>query len=217
MIRLIPTLLTALTLITCATTTKAQLIKSYHDHHLSIGIDVARPLAAIGMNQREFSAYLHWHAVKTLGISINFGMEALPNQLLIRNVSGASQSQYLTLGADLKIIEQFWVSAYVIGAQVNETYTATLAGTNFYPVTRTHEDQFRTTGVAGRMTYFEVLTEKIEMQVFIDAGLMGDLDSQAGYSRSTPGFIIGAGRAIYMGAGINVGYRLFEKKPNMNN
>jgi hypothetical protein len=191
------------------------LIKSYHDHHLSIGIDVARPLAAIGMNQREFSAYLHWHAAKTLGFTINFGMEALPNQLLVRNVSGASQSQYITFGADLKIIEQFWVSAYIIGAQVSETYTATLAGTNFYPVTRTLEDQFRATGIAGRMTYFEALTEKIEMQVFIDAGLMGDLDSQSGLSRSTPGFIIGAGRAIYMGAGINVGYRLFEKKPKM--
>ncbi|MFY0674841.1 MAG: hypothetical protein JXQ87_15690 [Bacteroidia bacterium] len=217
MIRLIPILLTALLLTTWTTNSNAQLEKSGNEYYkLSIGLDVARPLVGLAFGQYEFGGYFHWHIAKRIGLSINTYIERIEMSRLEVNVTGTSRNTFSSLGIDLKIIERFWVSGYVVRSRVSDRYHMTLSTPNFNPgfeVSRLQYHSFSTLGFASRMTYFEVLTDRIEMQVFIDAALMGDLNSDIMVSKSTPGFLIGVNRVFYMGAGINIGYRMFEKKP----
>ncbi len=204
--------LTAAILITCVFTTKGQLLSPYGESKFSIGLDIARPLISIGLNQTEFEGYFNANFSKSWGASVQFGFEKLPYRQVAQNVWGISKSQYMSFALNYKLIPKFWLNAYFITAKYNELYSALLNGPNFYQVVRNYNNQFNSYGVGGRMIYYEVLTHRIEASIYIDSGLMFDLGNNVSNSLASPGYLIGAGRALYLGAGINVGYRILLEK-----
>ncbi|MGB0430264.1 MAG: hypothetical protein ACPGLV_07300 [Bacteroidia bacterium] len=216
MIRFQRIFLIALLLITCATTTSQAQLPPVNQYKYSIGFDIARPLISIGLNQMEFEAYGMVHLNKYWAGSIQIGFENLPYRFIEKNIWGLSNSSYVSFNLNYKIIPRFWISAYFIASQTNEQYTTVLNGPNFQTVTRSIDNNFNSYGIGNRIYFYENLTERIEAILYFDGAIMFDQENKVNSSNASPGYLLGASRAIYSGAGVNIGYRIF-KLPTSHN
>lgn len=200
---------------TCAfTTSSAKGFDPEDTYRFSAGIDIAKPLIALGLEQRAFTAYAHYGFSKYIGASINLGFESSPFKLLENNVYSSYNSQFLELWLDIKVLPRFWFSGATFFGASNDKFEATLQQVNFYPVTRTINQKQNMFGLVGRMSYYENLTDRIAANFVMDMGIIGDVENQDFRSLSSPGFIFGSGRIVYISLGLHVGYRFGLREEN---
>ncbi|MBI1182623.1 hypothetical protein GC194_00015 [bacterium] len=170
-------------------------------------MNVFLPLYSVFDSQSSQTIFGHAALHKYWGLSAQLGFDKLSQSALYENVAGQYNSAFANLLVDYKLLPSFWVSAGGYMAQVKEQYQATLGGTNFYPQTIIKSQHQLMVGVMGRMSYFGNLTDRIALQVFTDMGLALDTINNDFVSVAHPGFLLETGRILYLGFGINVGYR----------
>ena len=151
--------------------------------------------------------YGHYGFSKYVGTTLNVGYENTDLQLLNNNVYTSYNSRFLELWLDIKPITKFWMSGGIFLGNTSDVFEATLKQVNFYPVTRTFSQSQGMFGAVGRMSYYENLTDRISINVLMDIGLLTDLSNSRFESISSPGFLIGGARTLYVNFGIHMGYR----------
>lgn len=205
--------ITLLFLTICAYIGSAQDFDVEDKYRFSAGIDIAKPLISMGLEQTAFSFYGHYGFYKALGISINTGYEGSNNMQIAPNVSGRYNSFFAELWFDVKLSKLFWVSAGFYKAQTFNNYTATLEAVNFYPVVRQFEHKQKIEGMVGRISFNDFLTDRISMQFYTDLGLLAQEQISGAFNTmANPGFIEDIGNTLYFGAGLMLGYRFSPRK-----